>query len=72
VIDRDIYMAMNAYVRPLEFCIPAAPSGRPWRRKVDTALPSPQDIAEDDHGPRVPVLERYRVEAHSCIILVSE
>ena len=48
LIDRDIYVAMNAYREPLNFRIPAAPSGRPWRRVVDTALPSPQDIVAED------------------------
>ena len=42
------------------------------RRAVDTALPSPEDIMEEDRGPRVPVLQVYRVQAHSLIILVSE
>jgi isoamylase len=72
VIDRDIYVAMNGYVKPLDFRIPAAPSGRPWRRFIDTALPSPEDIVEEDRGPRVPIFERYRLEAHATIILVSE
>jgi len=71
LVDRDIYVAVNAWSEPLEFIIPAAPSGRPWRRAVDTALPSPEDIFEDDLGPTVPVLEVYRVEAHAMIILVS-
>ena len=57
LIDRDIYVAVNAWQEPLDFSIPAAPSGRPWRRAVDTALPSPEDIIEEDRGPRVPVLE---------------
>jgi glycogen operon protein len=72
VVDRDIYVAMNAFTQPLDFKIPASPSGRPWRRAVDTSLPSPEDIIEQDLGPRVPVLRIYRVEAHSMIILVSE
>jgi isoamylase len=71
-IDRDIYVAMNAYVNPLDFRIPAAPSGRPWRRFLDTTLPSPDDIVEEGSGPHVPVLERYRLEPHSTVILVSE
>ena len=45
---------MNAYVKPLDFRIPAAPSGRPWRRIVDTALPSPDDIVEEDQGRTCP------------------
>lgn len=72
VVDRDIYLAMNAYWEPLSFQIPASPSGRPWRRVVDTALPSPEDIAENDDGPPIPVLHPYRVESRSMIVLVSD
>ena len=72
LVDRDIYVAVNAWSEPLGFKIPAAPSGRPWRCAVDTALPSPEDIVEEDKGPRVPVLQVYRVQAHSLIILVSD
>jgi glycogen operon protein len=71
-IDRDLYVAMNATGAPLDFTIPASPSGRPWRLRVDTALPSPYDIVEEDEGPRIALLELYRVEAHAMIILVSE
>jgi glycogen operon protein len=72
VVDRDIYVAINGSAALLAFSIPAAPSGHPWRRVVDTALPSPDDIVEEDHGPRVPVLEQYQVQAHSMVVLVSE
>jgi glycogen operon protein len=72
VVDRDIYVAMNAFTEPLEFQIPASPSGRAWRRRVDTSLASPEDILEPDSGTRVPILYRYQVQAHSMIILVSE
>jgi glycogen operon protein len=72
VVDRDFYMAMNAYWEPLTFRIPAAPSGRPWRRAVDTALASPEDAVGLDEGPPVGVLQPYHVEARSMIILVSE
>jgi glycogen operon protein len=71
-VDRDLYVAVNAWAQTVSFKIPAAPSGRPWRRAVDTALPSPDDIIEEDRGPEVRVLDLYRVEAHSMIILVSE
>ena len=72
LIDRDIYVAMNAWCEPLGFTIPAAPSGRPWHCAVDTALPSPDDIVEEDQGPRIAVGHVYRVQAHSMIVLVSE
>ena len=71
-IDRDLYVAMNAHPEPVGFQIPASPSGRPWRRAVDTALPSPDDALGLDEGPRVSVQTAYRVEARSMILLVSE
>jgi glycogen operon protein len=72
LVDRDLYVAMNASDMHLDFKIPAAPSGRPWRRVVDTSLASPEDIVEEDRGPSVPVGQSYRVPAHAMIILVSE
>ncbi len=71
-VDRDIYVAMNAFWEPLQFHVPASPSGRAWRRTVDTALPSPEDALELDQGPVVLVGREYRVEARSMIVLVSE
>ena len=71
-VDRDIYVAFNAYWEPLTFRIPASPSGRPWRRAVNTALPSPDDAVGLDEGPPIAVLNPYRVEARSMIVLVSE
>ena len=37
------------------------------RRRHGT--PFPEDIMEEDQGPRIPVLQVYRVQAHSLIIL---
>ncbi|WP_435015765.1 glycogen debranching protein GlgX [Tundrisphaera sp. TA3] len=71
-VDRDIYVAMNAFWEPLDFTIPAAPSGRRWRRAVDTSLASPDDAVGPDQGPVVPVGQAYRAESRSMVILVSE
>ena len=71
-IDRDLYIAMNAWKEPLSFTIPASPAGRRWRRAVDTALSSPEDALCGDERPVIPVHHPYRVEAHSLIILVSD
>ena len=71
-IDRDFYIVMNAYWEPLVFQIPASPTGRVWRRTVDTALPSPDDALGLDEGPVIKVGHMYTVEARSMVILVSE
>jgi glycogen operon protein len=71
-VDRDFYMVFNAYWEPLEFCVPCSPTGRAWRRTVDTALASPDDALGLDEGPVVPLLYRYRVAERSVVILVSE
>jgi glycogen operon protein len=72
LVDRDFYMVFNAHWEPLEFRVPASPSGRAWRRTVDTALASPADALGLDEGPVIPLLHAYRVEARSMVILVSE
>jgi isoamylase len=69
--DRDFYVACNASAKKLMFRLPPAPSGQPWRRAIDTALPSPQDIVELDAGPLVATGSRYGVEAHSLIVLIA-
>ena len=72
VVDRDLYVAMNAFHEPLVFRVPGSPSGRPWRRTVDTALAAPDDAVGLDVGPVVSFGELYRVESRSMIILVSQ
>lgn len=72
VVDRDLYIAMNAYWRALDFVIPSSPSGRSWRRVVDTSLPSPDDALDHDDGAPVATGMPYRVGPRSLIVLVSE
>ncbi len=71
-VDSDIYVAMNSGWTRLDFRIPASPSGRPWRRVVDTALSSPEDFLEIDQGPQISIWHTYCVQERSMIILVSE
>ena len=71
-VDRDLYVAMNAASTPITFRVPASPSGRPWRRAVDTALASPEDAVGLDQGPRVDVMHPYELAPRSMILLVSE
>jgi isoamylase len=70
--DRDFYVALNAGREARPFRVPRAPSGKAWRRLVDTSLPSPQDVVGPDEGPLVPVGSLYPTAAHSAVVLISE
>ena len=60
----DLYVIANAWWEPLEFQIQRP--GR-WRRVVDTSLPPPDDIVDDDDA--VPVGQSYDVGPRSVVIL---
>jgi isoamylase len=70
--DRDFYIACNAWEGPLPFRTPPSPSGKPWRRTIDTALPSPMDIVGLDEGPVTPAGSTYQVKGHSLVVLIGE
>jgi len=71
-IDADFYVAMNAYWEPLEFRIPPSPTRRPWRRRIDTSLPSPEDIVGEGEGPVVAAGEVYTLPPHSTLVLMTQ
>jgi isoamylase len=71
-VDRDLYVAINGWKEPVPFTVPHSPTGRTWRRAIDTALLSPLDIIAIDEGPRVAAGQVYPVCAHSMIVLISE
>jgi glycogen operon protein len=70
--DQDFYIACSAWRDPVAFRVPRSPSGRPWRRVVDTARASPLDIVADDEGPRVTAQTPYVVEPRSLLVLLTE
>jgi glycogen operon protein len=61
---------LNAYWEPLTFELPAVPSDsqQPWRRCIDTALASPDDIARWEAAPAVEPAP-YVVQARSMALL---
>jgi glycogen operon protein len=66
------HFILNAYWEPLDFELPAAGNGGrdPWRRWIDTALDSPQDIVPWDAAPAVPGAT-YRAAPRSVIMLFT-
>jgi len=67
-----LHAIFNAHWEPREFELPGRADGQPrrWRRWVDTALPSPEDIARWKDAPRFDG-PRYRAEPRSVVLLVS-
>jgi glycogen operon protein len=64
--DPDIHVMANMYWGPLDMAFPAM-AGRRWRRIVDTARPSPDDIG----APVAVTGERYAVQPRSVVVLTS-
>jgi isoamylase len=64
-----VHGMINAYWEPLTFAVPIpATSPEPWRRWIDTALPSPADISPWLDGP--PVHQTcYVVQPRSVVVL---
>ena len=64
------HLIFNAYWEPLDFELPPVGGGgeNPWRRWIDTALPSPYDIVPWKEA--LPVLRSsYRAESRSVVVL---
>jgi glycogen operon protein len=66
--DDDLYVMINGWWEPLAFEVQGEGE---WRRVIDTALPSPDDIAEDLMGEPISTRE-YHVGPRSVVVLVRE
>ena len=66
------YWILNAYWESLDFELPeiADVSMRPWRRWIDTRLPTPDDIVEWQQAEAVST-DRYRAGPRSTVVLVA-
>ena len=66
----QFYFILNAYWDSLEFELPKLTDGTNWRRWIDTALDSPEDICPWQQAPTVNG-ESYRSQSRSVVILFS-
>jgi glycogen operon protein len=66
-----IYLILNAFWEPLTFDLPTLPSGKTWRRWIDTSLDSPDDITQWTHAPAIGSNE-YRIDARTVAFLYTE
>ena len=68
-----IYAILNAYWEPLEFELPpvGADGAGPWRRWIDTALDSPEDIRPLTQAPGL-TAHSYRAQVRSVVMLFRD
>jgi glycogen operon protein len=68
----QFHLILNAYWEPLDFELPRPTDGNrgPWRRWIDTALDSPNDIVAWRSSPAVPG-DTYRAESRSVVVLLA-
>ena len=67
--DDELYIALNQWTEQLDFELPPLRSA-PWRRLLDTARPSPEDIVEDADAPLV-TGDRYRLDPRAVALLIA-
>jgi isoamylase len=66
--ERALHVILNAHWEALEFELPPVSEDGAWRLWIDTALDSPNDIAEWESAP--PFTGRtYRASARSVVVL---
>jgi glycogen operon protein len=64
-----LHLIMNAFWERLAFELPADGTAGPWRRWIDTALRSPDDIVPWAGAQPVPNQALYLAEARSIVVL---
>jgi glycogen operon protein len=63
-----LHLILNAYWEPLEFELPHSSGANMWRRWIDTALDSPDDIVPWEQAPNL-YAKTYRVADRSIVML---
>jgi len=69
--DPDILLVFNAGENGREFRLPEAPTGGEWYRKVDTSLPSPEDILPTGGEVHLEDQTVYSLDPHSSAVLIA-
>jgi isoamylase len=65
-----VHFILNAFWEPLEFELPEVVEAEPWRRWLDTALASPDDIVPWEAAPAVSDPRSYLAAPRSVVVLL--
>ncbi len=67
----EFHMIFNSWWQPLDFELPPTVSRAPWRRWIDTALPTPRDIV--DWRAAAPIDgAHYHASPRSVVVLIKD
>ena len=67
----EYHFIINAFRESLRFQLPAAYTGKPWKRWIDTFLESPDDICGWHHARAIEEKE-YNVNAYSIVVFIRD
>lgn len=67
-----LYCVFNMYHEPLDFTLPILPRGMEWFRHLDTALESPDDIADPGNETRLGTIKTLSLIERSAVILIGK
>ena len=70
--DSDFLIAMNGSPDADAIAVPKSPTGRLWRKLIDTAEPSPDDFSPENSGAVVASGAVFPLAAFGLLVLVSE
>ncbi len=67
----DIHVMFNAHWEWQKFSLPPHDGSWNWKRLVDTRLPSPEDILEENDAVALDPADHYNVGPRSTVIVIS-
>jgi isoamylase len=70
--EPDLFLLFNAGAIPVDFYLPALPTGNNWRLAVDTSRADPDDLFEPGKEPPVQGQNGFRLEPRSSAILLTD
>ncbi len=70
--EPELFILFNADSRPVDFYLPALPTGKIWRLAVDTSRPAPDDLFDPGKEPSIQGQIDFRLEPRSSAILLRD
>jgi len=68
----DLFLLFNADTSPIDFFVPALPTGKNWRLAVDTSREAPYDLFDPGKEPLIQGQNGFRLEPRSSAILLAD